>query len=337
MKPLLSIIIPFYNCGPVIERCINSIDYNNAEIIIVNDGSRDSDVKLLNQAIENSNKNIRLINKENGGVSSARNIGLQNATGKYIVFIDADDYIVPDGLERIIDIAEESGADVVKYSARYMSYNSPLDKESIKFFNINSIIIEGKSEALNHYDISDYVIWDGLFLRSTISDNNIWFNEDQHLREDDVFMGKVYSVSNKVISTDLPIYRYVRNSNFSSTHNQNIERQRLLIKSGYNGIINRSNFIKEHCPNQDFPLEKYKYMRWVCNGKLAVSAKYSYTEYKQILKDFKDLGVYPLSYKMIKIGRFDYSLKNYLKWIIKVSLYNMPFLDYYLHKYLIHR
>ena len=93
MKPLLSIIIPFYNCGPVIERCINSIDYSNAEIIIVNDGSRVSDVKLLNQAIDNSNKNIRLINKENGGVSSARNIGLQNATGKYIVFIDADDYL----------------------------------------------------------------------------------------------------------------------------------------------------------------------------------------------------------------------------------------------------
>ena len=194
-------------------------------------------------------------------------------------------------------------------------------------------LIDGKSEALNYYDISDYHVVDALFLRSVIIDYDIQFNEDLHLREDDVFMGKFYALCSKVIQTNLPLYRYVRSSNFSSTHNLSVERERLLIQSGLKAIRYRSEFIKNHCNGKEFPLEKYKYMRWVCNGKLANAANYSYSEYLNLLNQFKGLGAYPISYKMIKIGRFDGNIKSKLKWFIKVSLFNMPFIDYYLHKY----
>ena len=113
-SPLLSVIIPMYNCAPVILRCLDSIDYPGCEIIVVNDGSQDNGAEVVEQYAAN-HLHVHLINKPNGGVSSARNLGIQEAIGKYISFIDADDYIVSGGLERIVNLAEEHNADVVKF------------------------------------------------------------------------------------------------------------------------------------------------------------------------------------------------------------------------------
>ena len=105
-SPLLSVIIPLYNCAPVIYRCLDSIDYDNAEIIVVNDGSTDNGKELVEKYTEN-HPFVRLINKHNGGVSSARNIGIEQAKGRYIVFVDADDYLSQGGLTRVIKLAEQ--------------------------------------------------------------------------------------------------------------------------------------------------------------------------------------------------------------------------------------
>lgn len=94
--PLISVIIPAYNAEKYISKCIRSVQentYENLEIIVVNDGSEDTTCQMV-EAISDSR--IRLINQENGGVSKARNTGLNNATGEYIAFIDADDYVSPD-------------------------------------------------------------------------------------------------------------------------------------------------------------------------------------------------------------------------------------------------
>ena len=88
--PLLSVIIPMYNCGPVIVRCMDSIDYPNSEIIVVNDGSKDNGAEIVSQYAA-THPNVRLINKPNGGVSSARNRGIQEAKYDYIALLDGDD------------------------------------------------------------------------------------------------------------------------------------------------------------------------------------------------------------------------------------------------------
>ena len=85
-SPLLSVIIPMYNCAPVIVRCLDSIDYYDCEIIVVNDGSKDTGAEIVEKYAA-THPNVRLINKSNGGVSSARNLGIQEAVGKYISFI----------------------------------------------------------------------------------------------------------------------------------------------------------------------------------------------------------------------------------------------------------
>ena len=97
-KPLLSIVIPVYNAASFLERSIGSVrnqTYENLEIITVDDGSKDESLQMLN-GYATQDPRLKVISKENGGSSSARNAGLKAATGKYIGFIDADDYIEPD-------------------------------------------------------------------------------------------------------------------------------------------------------------------------------------------------------------------------------------------------
>ena len=323
----LSVIIPMYNCEAVITRCLDSLDYPDSEIIVVDDGSTDRSAESVSQYITN-HPNIKLIRKINGGVSSARNIGISMSSGKYLMFVDADDYIVPDGICRVIEIAEKYSADSVVYGNITKNENSPIDKESVKDFNISIKVIEGRAAALKTYKVPDYLVWNSLFRRSVIVENNIRFDEDLHLREDDAFMGKFYCFTSKVVVTNLPLYRYIGSSPFSSTHNQSKERNRLLIKSGLLAMRHRSQFIKENFPHEKFPYERLKYMRWVCSPRQAVSAGYSYHEYRNILKDFHKEGVWPVSYKWIKVAGWDYSLKAYSKKIIATFLLNHPLISY---------
>lgn len=328
---LLSVIIPMYNCGPVIVRCLDSIDYPESEILVVDDGSTDNGAQVVTDYAK-SHPNVRLIRKENGGVSSARNLGIDEAHGKYLVFVDADDYLSQGGLYRMIALAEEHQADIVKYHIHCLKTNDPCVYNSVAKTNISVEVISGKAEALNRYDISDYHVVDAVFKTDTIRNNGVRFFTDLHLREDDAFMGAYYSVCSQVVITNLPLYNYYTSSNFSHTHSQPIERQRVLIQSGYLAIKHRSQFIAEHCPNQEFPYERYKYMRWVCSPRSAVEARYTYREYLDVLKQFKEVDVYPVSYKWIKIAGWDYNWKIYFKRVITTFLLNHPLISYPLAK-----
>ena len=324
-NPLLSVVIPMYNCAPVIVRCLDSIDFTDCEIIVVNDGSKDNGAEIVEQYAA-THSNVHLINKPNGGVSSARNLGIENAKGKYIVFVDADDYLSRDGLGRMIALAEEFNADIVKYKIQSLKHDAPCVYNSLKDFELNVEIISGKAQALNRYDISDYHVVDAVFKTSTIRDNNVHFFTDLHLREDDAFMGAFYSVASQVVVTNLPLYNYYRSSDFSHTHSQPIERQRLLIQSGLLAIKHRKAFIESHCPGQDFPYERLKYMRWVCSLRNAITARLSYKEYKDVLNEFKQEGVYPLEYAWIKAAGWDYAWKPYIKRVMQTFMVNNPWL-----------
>lgn len=324
-NPILSVVIPMYNCAPVIVRCLDSIDYADCEIIVVNDGSKDNGDEIVVQYAEN-HPNVRLINKLNGGVSSARNLGIEEANGKYIVFVDADDYLAQGGLERIVTLAEQHQADIVKYKIHSLHHDAPSVYNSVANFKMNVEVISGKAEALNRYDISDYHVVDALFNATTIRDNEVRFCKDLHLREDDVFMGVFYSVASQVIVTNLPLYNYYTSSYFSRTHSQPIERQRILIQSGLLAIRYRKAFIAAHCPKQTFPYERLKYMRWVCSVRNAISAQLTLKEYLALLEEFRQEGVYPLDYAWIKVAGWDYSFKSYMKRVLQTFMINNPWL-----------
>ena len=326
-NPLLSVVVPMYNCAPVIVRCLDSIDFQDCEILVVNDGSTDNGAEVVEQ-YATTHPLVHLINKPNGGVSSARNLGIEYANGKYILFVDADDYLSKDGLKKMIDLAENHQADIVKFKIHSLRHDAPCVYNSLKDFPLNVEIISGKAQALNRYDISDYHVVDAIFKTSTIRVNDIHFYDDLHLREDDVFMGAFYSVASLVVVTNLPLYNYYTSSYFSSTHNQPIERQRILIQSGLLAIRHREAFINRHCPNQIFPYERLKYMRWVCSVRNAISAQLTLKEYLALLEEFRKEGVYPLEYAWIKIAGWDYALKPYLKRVVQTFMINHPRLCY---------
>ena len=324
---LLSVIIPCYNCAPVIERCLDSIDFPHAEIIVVNDGSIDNSAEVVEIYIRTHPKNIRLINKKNGGVSSARNRGIDAAKGKYLCFVDADDYLCRDGLVRIVDIAEKECADVVLYRANYTNEEHLFPIISVNSIEIKQEMFTSGQEVLKRYDVADYYVWDAVYSRELVIQHKIYCKEDLHLHEDDVFKGEVYSVAGKVVSTDLRLYCYVQSSNHSSTHRQSIERQRLLINSGWKAASYRKQYILERCP-EIYPLDRLKYMRWVCTPMQAKEAQLSLDEYNAVLNEFRILGVYPLEYKWIYVAHWYASRWKKFKYAIKTFLCNHPRLAY---------
>ena len=330
IMPLLTVIIPVYNCAPVIRRCLDSIDYPDNEILVVDDGSTDETARIVLEYIM-SHPNVRLIQKENGGASSARNLGLENASGKYVLFIDADDYLVPNGIDRIVELAESNNADVVTYRIVSVGNDDPMDTASIQDYPLSYRTVLGAGEALLRYDVPDYHVVDAVFRLSIIQENNIRFCSQLSLREDDVFCGMLFCHVNKVLVTDLPLYRYVRSSGFSSTHNLSIEKQRKLIASSYLAMKFRSEYVNEHCPDAR-PLERMKYMRWVCHPQTAYSAGYSLAEYKNILKEYQELGCWPLDYDWIHAAGLDGTLKLRMKNRFKSFLCNHPGIAYQLLK-----
>ena len=322
----MSVIIPMYNCAPVIARCLDSIDYPGAEIIVVNDGSTDDGAKVVLQ-YATAHPNVRLVNKENGGASSARNRGIEEAAGKYIAFIDADDFWCSGGIARIVELADMHDADIVKFIIRHVENGQPLPQMDLTNFEMNAEIIEGRGKALERCDISDYHVVDAVFKRSVIIDNDIRFQTDLHLHEDDVFMGMFYCHALKVISTDLPLYCYIVSSDFSSTHHQSIGRKRILIKSGYLAAQHRSAYVQAHFPKA-MPLERLKYMRWVSVPKEAIKAKMTLAEYQDVLNQFRALGVWPLKYRWIRTIYFWAPWRYILKWTVKSWLINHPKIAY---------
>lgn len=118
LKPLISVIIPVYNVEKYIERCLKSIlkqDYDNFEIIAVDDGSKDNSGKICDLMAKEDNR-IKVLHIANGGAGNARNIGIEHATGDYIMFMDSDDYLLDGCFTRMMSLALENDLDMVQCS-----------------------------------------------------------------------------------------------------------------------------------------------------------------------------------------------------------------------------
>ena len=113
----VSVIVPIYNADKYLKECIESLlnqTYTNLEIICLNDGSTDSSTKICKELSETDNR-IILIEKENTGVSATRNLGLKIASGEYIMFLDADDFLEPNAIEIALNTGIEYGAEIVQF------------------------------------------------------------------------------------------------------------------------------------------------------------------------------------------------------------------------------
>lgn len=185
-SPIISIIVPVYNSQDYIIKCLESIKkqtYQNYEVLIINDGSRDSSEKLVLDFIrDNTLNNFRLISQKNGGVSSARNTGLKNATGEWIAFIDSDDWVEPDYLTNMIKAAEQYPADF--YLSGFRAYESDHDRFDVwSNYSLQHGRIPEDLKSLSSFDY----IWGRLYKKSILDEHQIFFDEKIKYCEDNAF------------------------------------------------------------------------------------------------------------------------------------------------------
>lgn len=231
-NPLFSWIVPAYNVENYIDFCLKSLmnvglPCDSYEIIIVNDGSTDrTQIMIENFALNHSN--VKIIKQKNGGLSVARNVGIKNANGKYIHFIDSDDIIInPSLFLKCIEIITETELDILtfKHKIIYDSYESQGVREYDSNF-VCSNVMSGQDMWKRYSFIDTATTY--LINRQFLIDNDIWFKPGQ-IMEDFGFNLNVFMLARNCIHTNACIYGY-RYNNGSLMHNTSIEAQRKLFK-----------------------------------------------------------------------------------------------------------
>ncbi len=228
MNELISIIIPVYNSEEYLPKCIESVlnqTYSNLEIIIINDGSTDDSGKICDDYALKDNR-ITVIHKENGGVSSARNKGIEKATGKYIGFIDADDYIEIDMFEKLYENIKHDDYDIsiCNYNIILGTNKIPnnISKECKKIFN-NKEYLSG---------LFDKNLYCGYLVNKLIKTEcikNVRFDENVSVLEDLLFLTEIHENISKVyFDKDVFLYNYVQREN-SATNNFNKKKYMSMI------------------------------------------------------------------------------------------------------------
>ncbi len=168
--PLVSIVIPIYNVEKYLRECVDSIlsqDYNNTEIILVDDGSPDNCGRICDD-YANSFSNVISLHKENGGLSDARNYGMKYAKGKYICFVDSDDYVSPQYISHLFDALRKTGADVsVSWFSNVYDYTPICERTNIRGLEK----LSGKQclERLLYQNGIEFSAWGKLYKRELLN------------------------------------------------------------------------------------------------------------------------------------------------------------------------
>lgn len=267
MEKIISVIIPVYNVEKYLADCLDSVitqSLREVEIICVNDGSTDRSRDILNMYAERD-KRIVIFDKANGGLSSARNAGLEIAMGKYVLFLDSDDFLhTPDVLSILYQKAEENFLDQLFFDAEVIFENDDVKER-------NSNYIDYYKRKNNYKDIADgknlfctlQANWDfkpnvcmQFFLRSFLIENNLTFCENI-LHEDEVFTLECVALSKRAayIDTACLVRRIRGNSIMTATQKAG------NIYGYYYGIMELIDFAQQHLDIMDKPFSDFYVQR----------------------------------------------------------------------------
>ena len=239
----ISVIIPVYNSEKYIAKCLDSIlcqTYKNFEVICVNDGSFDSSLSIL-ENYKDKDGRIKIISQNNGGPSKARNTGVNNAKGKYIAFIDADDYIDRDYLNNLIYDLKDVDMSV----CNYVELNNT-GKHNVEIFKF---LKYGTTE--NNLNIINEVIsgpgglvWGKLFSKDIIDKNNIIFNEEFKMCEDLLFVTEfiVKATRIKKINKSLYIHNKCNENSITANYNSEMFFYQLKIQKQIKSILSSTKY-----------------------------------------------------------------------------------------------
>ena len=212
----VSVIIPVYNGGKYVGKCLDTLlnqTLREIEIVVVNDGSTDNTDAVLSAYANEHKDKIKYISIENGGVSNARNIALENSTGEYITFCDCDDYVEPDMCEELYKKAVSSGAEVVVSGYFLENEKGNYTCFGLEYMEKYPHSLEERPDILY---VSNPFVHNKLFSRSLIVGCGIKFPKYK-IFEDMLFAYSLMLLANKIEKVNRPFYHYIRRKSDSVT------------------------------------------------------------------------------------------------------------------------
>ena len=306
MNEKVSVIIPVYNIEEYVERCLMSVvnqTYYNLEIIVVNDGSKDNSLEIC-EKISRSDKRIQIITQPNGGLSAARNTGLKNASGKYVMFVDGDDWIDLHCIESAVSNIADSDIFIFSFVREYKNKTVPtqiFDNDYLEFKGetlnglVRRLVGPISNEMKRPHKIEDLnPAWNKLYKTDLIKE--IKFVNTKEIGTEDLWYNILaFSKSKKIIFKNVLLYHYNKENENSLTRKFNeflLPRWKTLYKY-IREYISQANFqddIYYKALNNRIVINLLALSRNIVNSNLSKNRKYN--ELKKLLSDELYVGAF---------------------------------------------
>ena len=261
MQPMVSIIVPIYNAEQYLRRCVDSIlnqEYTDFELLLVNDGSTDASGDICEE-YGDQDPRVIVIQKENTGVSDSRNRALDRARGKYLQFLDSDDWITPDATRLFVRAAEEYGCDMVisdfyRVVGERLSTKGDIEEEGV--------LTREEFAAHMMENPADFyygVLWNKLYRRDIVEEHNLRMDTDINWCEDFMFNLEYIRYAKVFYALHAPIYYYVKRKGSLASQGINISK---TVKMKLNVFEYYNNFYKHVLEEEDYEKNRLQVYRF---------------------------------------------------------------------------
>ena len=298
---LISIVVPIYNVEQYLKRCVDTIinqTYKNIEIILVDDGATDNSGKICDEYIQKDNR-IKVIHKENGGLSDARNVGLENANGKYIAFIDSDDYISKDFIQKLYKFCIENGCEIAQCSYQRVYDNSSISENTnaeivTTIMNRNEAILKMFASKNSEYTVA----WNKLY-KTSLFNSGIRYPKGM-LHEDEATTYKLFYEAKKIVVTNEELYYYLIRENSITNKKYTLKRLDFIQE-----LEEQLEFFKSRNENELYIETYYRYARGLIQAYFRCKRNIEDSENVQVelMQKYKNASKELLKMKEISLKR----------------------------------
>ena len=270
MNPKISIIVPIYNAQKTLERCIDSIlnqDFSDFELLLINDGSKDDSGKICDIYAGKDNR-VRVIHKENSGVSASRNLALQEAKGEYLQFLDADDWITPNATRLFAESLEQNQCDMViadfyRVIGERLSHKGSIDEGgALSREEFANNMME------NPADFYYGVLWNKLYKKSIVEKYGLCMNPKISWCEDFMFNLEYIRHCETIFVLQVPVYYYVKTKGSLVSQSMSLAK---TIKTKMMVFEYYTDFYKQVLPEEEYEkkrLQIYSYLMDVASDEI---------------------------------------------------------------------
>lgn len=328
-EPFFSIILPVYNVKKYLNRCVDRLlceKFRDFEIILVDDGSTDGCYNICDEYMKKDSR-ISVIHKENGGLSSARNEGFKIAKGKYIFWLDSDDYIVQDALNILYNYLQDDNIDIIKYNFIKQPASMPeysILKEGL--YNKDEICNGVLKLAIENTGRFIWSVWSHIYRRKFLEQNNLSFVSEREIgSEDYLFNLQSYLRAKNILVIKEALYNYdLRIGSLTNRYRWNLMNQYLKL---YNLMCNE--IVQSH--NNQLMESLYNFYVWngyhvLMTNEMRITEKHKPKDRNQNIRELLKQESFSNALKEIKINKLSmsqviiYSFMKLHLWYMLIAL-----------------